>query len=101
MKFKIKKNEIDKTTKIMNEDSEKLSKNLDELLNQISLLEETWQGYDSKIFCDFAKSYINFLKIVPDTYSNISKVMNKANNTYSNLDKDYAETMKKAVVKHE
>ena len=101
MKFKIKKEEINETTKNLNNHSERLDKDINDLLEQIKSLREVWQGYDADVFCNFADSYLEFLKVVPNIYSNTSKVIDKANKTFVQVDKDYAQVMKKAAVKHE
>ena len=101
MKIKVEKEELNTINKIIDDDKTELENKLDYLLSLVNDLKTVWQGTDAEEFYNKAETYITFLRSVPTIYGSIYNVIDGANKTYTQLDTDYAETMKKAVVAHE
>lgn len=101
MKLKVEKEELDNINTVIDNDKTELEFKLNYLLSQIDDLKTVWQGDDAEEFYYKAETYITFLKNVPTIYGGIYDVIKGANKTYTQLDTDYAEAMKKAVVAHE
>ena len=101
MKLKVNNNELDTVIKTVDEDTKYVRNQFDYLLGQIKELKVIWQGVDADNFCKSAEDYIKFLNTVPDIYNALCETMKTASFNYRKLDSAYANSMKKAVVKHE
>lgn len=101
MKLMVKNDELDNVLERLSDNEIDLQKQLEELQKQIERLKEIWQGEDANALYNKAESYLEFLDFLPVVYNTLSSLMNAANNKYRVIDSDYANMLKKAVVKHE
>ncbi len=101
MNLKVRNDDLNQIINKLDDDTIQISKYLEYLLYQINELKNVWQGEDAEEFYYKAELYINYLKSVPTIYKDLSIVMKNANDTYKKLDHEYAQLMKKVVVKHE
>lgn len=101
MRIKMNNTRMDSITDSYSNYNNELKKEIDNLLVQINNLEEIWQGSDADEFFLKAKSYINFIQAVPDINENLCNYIKNLNNQIRNLDVDYSNIMKKAVVENE
>lgn len=101
MKMIVKVNDFNASIKKIDDSNGNIIEKLNNLKKQIGELRSTWQGEDSDIFTNQAERYIEYLNSVPKILDDLSSVMKKTSESYVKLDQEYAEQMKKAVVRHE
>ena len=64
-------------------------------------MKKNWQGDAADIFYNSIEAYIEKLRKVPICHRNISSIINFLNKNYNSIDKEFAQTLKNAVVNHE
>ena len=101
MRVKVNNNDLEELLKSMVKNREDLRTYLKELMGQINVLKEVWQGEDAEVFYHKAETYLKFLESVPNYYNNLDNLIGSASKSYRAIDSEYAQRMKKAVVEHE
>ena len=101
MKLKMNNSEVKKITNLYSTYNSELKNEIDNLLTQINNLEEIWQGSDADEFFLKAKSYINFIKVVPKINESLCNSIENVNDNVATLDTEYSNILKEAVVEHE
>ena len=101
MRIRMNNTKMDTITESYSNYNNELEKEIDNLLIQINNLEEIWQGSDADEFFLKAKSYINYLKVVPSINDNLCNYIKNLNNQIRTLDVEYSNIIKKAVVENE
>ena len=86
MKIRVNHGELEKVKEKMNEDTNELQKEIDDILKKIEELKNVWQGEEANIFYIKYINYLNYLKTVPQTYTKLTAFMGKANISYKNAD---------------
>lgn len=101
MKTAVNMDEFDLVIKKIDQNNNLIQDNINGLKNKINELREIWQGEDSDKFINKANYYLDFLNSVPSILNDLNTTMKTTNSNYRKLDEEYAELLKKAVVKHE
>ena len=101
MKLIVNHEELKVVSNNLKDDSNTIDNELNNMYNELSNLENIWQGKDASIFINKAKNYIELLRTIPDFYLNINKIIDQTDEVYISFDKEYAESLNKAVVTNE
>ena len=101
MEIKANYKELNLVNKRINENSVLIDEQFTKLEKVVEELKLNWQGDAADIFYNNISTYIKKLKQVPVCHRNFSSIINFMNTSYQTLDKEYAESLEKAVVEHE
>ena len=101
MKTAVNMDEFDLVIKKIDQNNNLIQDNINGLKNKINELREIWQGEDADKSINKANYYLDFLNSVPSILNDLNTTMKTTNSNYRKLDEEYAELLKKAVVKHE
>ncbi len=88
MRIRVNHGELDDVKNKMIENSNELFNEIDGIIKDIEILKTMWSGNDANIFYTKIDNYLFRLKSVPETLNSFSKVINKGNIMYKNLDLD-------------
>ena len=88
MRIRVNHRELDDVKNKMIENSNELFNEIDGIIKDIEVLKTMWSGNDANIFYTKIDNYLFRLKSVPETLNSFSKVINKGNIMYKNLDLD-------------
>ena len=86
MRIRVNHRELDDVKNKMIENSNELFNEIDGIIKDIEILKTMWSGNDANIFYTKIDNYLFRLKSVPETLNSFSKVINKGNIMYKNLD---------------
>ena len=101
MKLMVTYKELEKVSNNFNENSHLLDDQLDKLILLVTDMKNNWQGEAADVFYESIESYVEKVRKVPVCHRNISSIINFLNKNYNAIDKEYAQTLKNAVVEHE
>ena len=88
MRIRVNHRELDDVKNKMIENSNELFNEIDGIIKDIEVLKTMWSVNDANIFYTKIDNYLFRLKSVPETLNSFSKVINKGNIMYKNLDLD-------------
>ena len=100
MELKVNHEDLRNVKNNLTKDKEDLEKEIDNLFRQLELLQDVWQGTDSKAFCDNFLYYLDHMKHIPTTFGNIAKFVDYANKGYEQEDEVFAQEMKMEASKY-
>lgn len=100
MEIKATYKQLNSVSKNIKENSVLIDEQLDRLEKVIQDMKSNWQGDAALIFYNNIESYIERLRQVPVCHRNFTSIINFMNSSYQSLDNGYAESLKKAVIKH-
>ena len=86
MKIRVNHGELDDVKNKMMENSNALFIEINGIIKDIETLKTMWSGEDANIFYTKVDNYLQKLKSVPEAFNSLSKVINKGNIMYKNLD---------------
>ena len=98
MELQVKYKELDEVSKENINNSKLLNDKIDLLKENISFLQDNWQGEDADKFYESITPFLNDLKSIPVFYAEISSIINKMNGNYKDTDDEFLERLKKGVV---
>ena len=101
MRLVVDHDELQNVLVTVDDDTKYINEQIDYLLKQIDDLKDIWTGEDAEKFYEKAEAYLRYIKAVPQVCDNLSRLSGSANGYYKKTDKIYAESMKRAVVRHE
>lgn len=86
MRIRVNHGELDDVKNKMIENSNELFNEINGIIKDIEVLKTMWSGDEANIFYTKIDNYLFRLKSVPETLNSFSKVINKGNIMYKNLD---------------
>ena len=101
MKIKADYKELHNTVLSINENSDILESEIENIISQVDNLKQLWQGDDANAYYKNISDYMNNMKLIPDTYRALLNLIEQMNHNYEEIDKDYVAAIEKAVVNHE
>ena len=101
MLLKVDHEELFNFTNVINKDSEKAKRELDNMTNCVERLKTIWEGEDASIFCTNFENFIKKVKGIPATMDTISKMCDESNNGYRERDKEFAKALEREAIENE
>ena len=93
MVVKVKHDELNEVSKVINKDSEAYDVEINNMLQAIEKLRGIWQGEDSETFCNNATEYITKMKNITRTMRNMTRVIDTANVGYEECDEAFGNAL--------
>ena len=100
MILKVNNEELNYFTKNMNNDSEDLDKEIDNMISLVNSLEAIWQGVDSTTFRDNMLSYLKKAKKIPVALNTLSTITERLNKGYDEKNEAFSRTLREVKNKY-
>lgn len=94
MVLKVKHEELNQVSNTIKTDSDACAVEIDNILSNIELLKEIWQGTDADTFYENFSIYVTNMKNLTAAMDNMSNIINVTNNGYRNCDEKFGEALK-------
>ena len=101
MVLKVDPDELQSVAKVMEKDSERYKKEIENMEGSLEIIERNWKGVDAEAFITNFHNFIKKMKAIPETIDTLSEVCSKTNEGYVTRDKAFANELKEGAINSE
>lgn len=101
MRLKVDPDELLDFSKVIKNDSDKYTTEIDNMEASLEKLKRIWQGEDARAFTENFTNFLTRMKGIPQTLSTLSELCDKSNEGFKTRDENFAKELKERALKDE